>query len=604
MIRFVTRFCVVLLAALGAMPAQNFDATVLERFAHLPVMEKGRVKPMQTYAYWLLLQLNGRGSTKTPEGRAINATEWLLDSLLFPEKAATYEAFLIENDEVVDALGLGHESKNKRDRYSYAALEPARGKLMQLGQQYQSIDPKQRTTVQEQLVRLASNFVEYEWVRRYFDAGRGTLAERDKLVAGRHLAIVPPPSDSTKWKEWYSIGEIEEAVAVFGAEAFATQVKVAEAWTRLVALREKPAEFAAAFAAACDQVEALGAARGETAKIGLEVTYYRLDLVYRSLYVFGFAFLLCAFWWLKPRAAKLRWTAFGATSLATLVLVSAITLRCVLRGRPPVSTLYETILFITAVLALVGLAMEVVQRRGLALSVSAVLGFVGVYLANRYELGESTGRVDTMPTLVAVLDTNFWLATHVTTVTIGYSAGLLAAGIAHVYLIAKFLGARAGDRAFYSSISRSVYGVICFGLLFSVVGTILGGIWANESWGRFWGWDPKENGALLICLAEIAILHGRMGGYLREFGLCVAAVANGIVVSASWWGVNLLGVGLHSYGFTTGVFTLLVGFWGTQLLVMGLGTIGYLRDRNRSAREKALAEGGNGTDAALPEPAH
>ena len=103
------------------------------------------------------------------------------------------------------------------------------------------------------------------------------------------------------------------------------------------------------------------------------------------------------------------------------------------------------------------------------------------------------------------------------------------------------------------------YGVLCFALLFSVVGTILGGIWANESWGRFWGWDPKENGALLICLSQLAILHARMGGFLKPFGVAMAAIVAGCVVAFSWWGVNLLGVGLHSYGFTGGILTALLG---------------------------------------------
>jgi len=593
----IVMFC---LALATAARAQGWDPAIVDRFSRLPVQNEGRVKPIQTYAYWLLVRLNGRGATKAPDGSPLTPTEWLLDTLFFPEKSAQYETFLVENDEVVDALGLSHEQKNKRDRYSFTALEPARGRLMQLGQQFGSIDSKQRTPVQEQLVRLAGNVFEYEWVRRYFDAARGSLAEREKSLAGRHLAIVPPPADTKKWKEWYSIGEVEEAIAIYGEEAFSAQKDAAKSWSALIALRDKPAEFAKAFAAACDAVEGLGRARSEIGKVPLEVTYYRLDLVYRSLYAFGLAFVLCAFWWLRPRSTKLRWTVFGATTLATVVLCTAITLRCILRERPPVTTLYETILFITGVAAIVALLMEILQKRGLALSLATVLGFVGVYLANRYEVGESTGRVDTMPTLVAVLDTNFWLATHVTTVTIGYSAGLLAAAIAHIYLIAKFLGLRKGDRAFYSGISRSVYGVICFGLFFSVVGTILGGIWANDSWGRFWGWDPKENGALLICLAEIAILHSRMGGYVREHGICIAAIGNGMVVAASWWGVNLLGIGLHSYGFTSGIFVLLLGFWISQVVVMVLGWIGW--ERQKALAVEMAGNGRKGNSEAVPEP--
>ena len=146
----------------------------------------------------------------------------------------------------------------------------------------------------------------------------------------------------------------------------------------------------------------------------------------------------------------------------------------------------------------------------------------------------------------------------------GYAGGLLASAIAHIWILGKLFGFRKKDKAFYKSIIRMVYGVICFSLLFAIFGTIMGGVWANDSWGRFWGWDPKENGALLICIWFLMVLHGRMGGYLRDRGIAICAVVGGVVVSASWWGVNLLGVGLHSYGFTSGVLMTLLTFWAIE----------------------------------------
>ncbi len=145
---------------------------------------------------------------------------------------------------------------------------------------------------------------------------------------------------------------------------------------------------------------------------------------------------------------------------------------------------------------------------------------------------------------MAVLDTNFWLATHVTAITVGYSAGMLAAALGELLPRRSRPSASAARSAsFYAGLGRMVYGVLCFGVIFSTVGTILGGIWANDSWGRFWGWDPKENGALLIVLSQLVILHARMGGYLKEHGVCAAAALGGTVVAFSWFGVNLLGVG-------------------------------------------------------------
>ena len=224
---------------------------------------------------------------------------------------------------------------------------------------------------------------------------------------------------------------------------------------------------------------------------------------------------------------------------------------------------------------------ELMMRRKIAISLGATLGMLGVFLANKYEAQQG---VDTMPSLIAVLDTNFWLSTHVTTVTMGYAAGLLAAGIAHVYIVGRLiLGKRANTGAgkdFFKGVTRLTYGVLCFGIVFATIGTILGGIWANDSWGRFWGWDPKENGALMIVLAMLAILHARLGGYIRDLGIAIWSMACGMIVAFSWWHVNHLGVGLHSYGFTSGIIHALTIFYATQLGVMALGGIVWLRDRN------------------------
>src|SRR5439155_3850072 len=123
------------------------------------------------------------------------------------------------------------------------------------------------------------------------------------------------------------------------------------------------------------------------------------------------------------------------------------------------------------------------------------------------------------------------------------------------------------------ALAKMVYGIACFATLFSFVGTILGGIWADQSWGRFWGWDPKENGALMIVLWNAIILHARWGGLVKDRGLMNLAVVGNIVTSFSWFGVNMLGIGLHSYGFMDAAFKWLMAFVGSQLLIIGLGLL-------------------------------
>ncbi len=186
--------------------------------------------------------------------------------------------------------------------------------------------------------------------------------------------------------------------------------------------------------------------------------------------------------------------------------------------------------------------------------------------------------------LQAVLDTQFWLATHVTCITLGYAttyvAGLLGCGL-HPRRICSRPRCKA---EIAKDISRMLYGTLCFSIFFSFVGTVLGGLWADDSWGRFWGWDPKENGALIIVLWNALVLHARWDGMVKERGLAVLAVLGNIIVSWSWFGVNELGAGLHSYGFTEGVVMKLALF---VLFCLGVAALGFVPRRSVDDRQAA-----------------
>ena len=117
------------------------------------------------------------------------------------------------------------------------------------------------------------------------------------------------------------------------------------------------------------------------------------------------------------------------------------------------------------------------------------------------------------------------------------------------------------------------FGIVCFSLFFSFIGTVLGGIWADQSWGRFLGWDPKENGALMMVLWAAIMLHAKLGKFVHEKGFMIAAVFGNIITSFSWFGVNMLGVGLHSYGFMEKTFLWLFAFILSQLTIIMFGII-------------------------------
>jgi ABC-type transport system involved in cytochrome c biogenesis permease subunit len=191
-----------------------------------------------------------------------------------------------------------------------------------------------------------------------------------------------------------------------------------------------------------------------------------------------------------------------------------------------------------------------------------------MFLAIRFESMEGQ---DTMQQLQAVLITNFWLATHVPIINLGYSAGMVAAILGMVYLFRRLIGNITPGDDNARRLTRMGYGFDGAALFLSLIGTVLGGIWANYSWGRFWGWDPKENGALMIVLMTLIILHARLGGYIRELGLHMCNIVLGMIVVFSWFATNQLGVGLHAYGFTDGVWRWLYTFWASQVALLLVG---------------------------------
>jgi ABC-type transport system involved in cytochrome c biogenesis permease subunit len=235
-------------------------------------------------------------------------------------------------------------------------------------------------------------------------------------------------------------------------------------------------------------------------------------------------------------------------------------------GRPPITNLYSTAIFIGWAVVLLSLILESVQRLGLANIVASVIGFITLFLAYNLSLDG-----DTFIVLQAVLDTQFWLATHVITINLGYAATYAAGAWGIVYIlfthVFPVLDADAAKK-----VLRTLYGTLCFAIFFSFVGTVLGGLWADDSWGRFWGWDPKENGALMIVLWNALVLHARWGGLVKGLGLSTLAVFGNVITTWSYFGVNEYGVGLHAYGASeSSTATWLLVFAATQLAVMALG---------------------------------
>jgi len=602
---------VLLLAGLGWARSASAGELSCDALAAVPVLHNGRVMPMDTFARNALLQLSGKSSV-----RGKPAIRWMGELLFDPAATRGDKVFLINNPDVADALGFPGVS---RQRHSIEQMETAFPKLERLAWKVADLDQNLRSPVEREVLRLYDNASFYLDLRRSLEYLQpADVLAVTTLTARAYLGLpegqvrcsfadlfqrmepirkaVEPLSgkDLAQWtdleRELFRISSglfsLSEAygggslglipVRAHGQEvwlapfdALAMSRKTPSVEEAVSALEETAGAYSVGAQKAFDlAVAKLRSAIGRTAGdsrelrwIELEVLYNRLDLFYRAEWLYGLAFLLaCAL-----QIGRARWprSVCGVLLAAGLLLHTAgMVVRIVITGRPPVTNLYSTFVFVGWAVVLLGLVLERVQRNALGLLASGAGGLVLLLLAGRFAADG-----DTMGKVVAVLDSNFWLTTHVLTISLGYAGCCLAGLVGHVYLAQLAASPLQRDRI--ESTFRALLGLLGFGLTFSFLGTMLGGVWADQSWGRFWGWDPKENGALLIVLWCAILLHARAGRMLGEVGMAAGSVVLVMIVALAWLGVNLLGVGLHSYGFTTGLARGLSLYLVAEVLFLG-----------------------------------
>lgn len=616
------------------------EATV-EAVEVLPVQDGGRIKPFSTYAAFRMLGMHGARSMKVAgddgETVKLKPTQWMMDTLFRPHLAVGLPTFRVDNSDVLEAIGV--KVKGKRDRYSYLEIESGREKLVELAQSYEPIAKKERDPVQQQTIDLAYNVRDYEILLSYFAFARNGVILEGAGAAGENqraefssvmktapellkqvqvakdsgqemnprlmsllqqvfdganyskygLFILPPKGKSER--DWLSAGQSIMGVVQMETSDPQTSIDDVVSMEKAVqsisvsekAFRDHLGEFK-------ERVLERAEARDEYKHIEMEVSYFKRDYFLNAMVYFLIASVSAlVMWGMGGLPAKISaWATWGFTVVGAGYCVIAIVSRCIIMERPPVGNLYDTVIFIATTGVIFSLLVEFFSRKRFALGLAPIMGTLLILLARRYELGDAT---DHFNPLVAVLDSNFWLATHVITISLGYSAGLLSAFLSVGYVLIRGLNLDGENKDLRRSLTKAVYGCICLTVFLSLVGTVLGGIWANYSWGRFWGWDPKENGALMIVLWTLGILHARLGGIIKEWGLHLASLFTACVVAFSWWHVNFLGVGLHNYGFT-GKAGIIWTFYGSVMAVILLGALAMFVERadKRQRKEKAASE--------------
>ena len=621
------------------LPHRNRTAFDLAGFGRLPVLSSGRLKPLDTIARTTLLTIQGRQRVGTPERTepfVATSAEWLAEVLFAPAKADTYPTFKIDSPEVLTLVGLSEEDTRitydnpakrimalvgflpaGKSRFSYNQLRPKLDALDQQARLAEQVDANVRSSFQRQVIAVRNRVVLYLQLKaslqvpespdflqeitvfnQALPAGIAAIQARQanrphseeavkamKEMADRFtymeqlgtLRPIPPPAGDDDVSHWlptgtallnaFGTGQVDDTTLAYAQLGHAWRTGDSAGFNRIVARFHQ--DWAARYPAAMR-------------KSDLEERFNAADPFYSAINLYAFAFLLGLLSWLKWPAETGR-SAFWLLALAFAAATLGLATRMWLESRPPVTNLYSSALFIGWGAVLLCLFLEKIFRNGVGSVAGGVTGFATLLIA--YNLALTNGG-DTMEMMRAVLDSNFWLATHVVTVTIGYSATYLAGFLALIYIFRGVL-TKSLDPATADALTRMVYGIVCFATLFSLIGTVLGGIWADQSWGRFWGWDPKENGALIIVIWNAIILHARWGGMIRQRGLMVMAVFGNVVTSWSWFGTNMLGVGLHSYGFMDGAFTALALFVLSQVAIMALALLPL--DRWRSFRPRAPA---------------
>ena len=571
-------------------PSTGLD---FKTFGTLPVVSNGRVQPLDSLARNALLSIHGKQSIPGDDA-PVTPAAWLAELNFRPEVADTRKIFLIHHD---DLLGLTKLTRSEEKSYSYEQLLPSFPALQPEARRIGATDSKTWSPYEKALMLLTRNLTLYNQLKHALalpgqdhleseftifltDVG-GALPEMAKKDRGETFDQPLIDSASSRMdivREWASMTEVYATPSGTGAEG----------WRKLPdslidAIDQGTLHPSTLAYARMGDAYRAGKAGAFNAAIYLYLPWLssnRADSLTKSTEEFVFnsiapfylcmvlsvvVFLCAAVSWLWQGSA-FRPAAFRVLLIGLALHTLGLVTRMMLEGRPPVTNLYSSAIFIGWGAIILSSILEIFHRNSIGTVVAAVVGFTTLLIAHHLSLSG-----DTLEMMRAVLDTNFWLATHVVVITLGYASTFLAGTIAIVYLIRRVFGNIPKDTA--ASLRGMVYGVICFATLASFVGTVLGGIWADQSWGRFWGWDPKENGALLIVIWNAIILHARWGGMIRERGMMVMAVFGNIVTSWSWFGTNMLGIGLHSYGFTDAAFFWLSLFMISQVLVMALGLI-------------------------------
>ncbi len=500
------------------------DRSIETVLGSIPVQHGGRIKPFESFARENVLVITGKASFEK-----ISPVVLIWRWIGRPDDWGSKLLLPVENPELQKIFS--NDLTNRRIAPNLVLAD--RNFLLKV----QSVQAKQEKK------ETLSEFEKKE-LQLY---NRARLFE--EISRGRMPGFIPHPDNPRA--SWLPLEGISGAEGKEILKNFFSESAVEKVQNSLLILKTRVNEDLKLAATSADFFKISLNELMQSRDIVLDELPFKLELFYLHAKPFHIAWLLylagIIFWVIPDKKNRWPWTALSFYAAGFLMHTSGFALRCLIAGRPPVTNMYESVIWVSWAVILFSLILFYFYRSAwIPVIASSVTVFALL-------IGESLPTVldQSITPLVPVLRNNFWLTIHVLTITLGYGAFLLNWGIAHVLLFhLAFVPSRKNEAR---HLTEFLYRTLQIGIILLAAGTILGGVWASYSWGRFWGWDPKETWALIALLAYLAVLHGRTAGWLDSFQVAFYSAFCFLCVLMAWYGVNfVLATGLHSYGFGGG----------------------------------------------------
>ena len=535
-------------------PTANTSGLDFHQFGLLAVQDGGRRKPIDTFSRETLIRITGRSTYTDKAGRKWKANDFIFSAALETHDWRPEPMVLVSLGQLKEKLGLDKTGR----RFSFEQLI-ASTELQRLTNDAHALKRAEKTLDRVQQEALAVS---------------DRLALLANAMNGSALLIVPASKSETdawvvppEFSRYYS--ETQFAPVQMELQTMATNYVQADGFN-----------FSRAASRLRESLRALSpSVYPHDRQLRLEYFYNHFEAFYRAIWFYGLAFVILLIAQARGGGHLLRRVGVSVACLAVAFHASGIVMRCLIAGRPPVTNMYESIIWVSFAVSLFGMIFFARYRTSVYLLAALPVTLIALLLVHQMPIAMPSN----IDPLVPVLRDNFWLTVHVLTITLSYAAFALAMGFGHI-LLWRYARNPATARI-DAPMHFWLYRVLQLGVLLLAAGTILGGVWANYSWGRFWGWDPKETWALIALLCYLTTLHGRLAGWWTEFGLVVASVVCFLAVLMAWYGVNfVLGKGLHSYGFGIGGETYVVIGVVLDLLFVAVAVWRY-----RSSKRAALS---------------